>query len=70
MCNGKMQPARAGCHGKSPVVKLPLYADYNNLFLVPICHPLLYGSVKTFLNLILPRAAPSFYQPYHVFAAH
>ena len=41
-----------------PVEQLP-YADYNNLFLVPICHAILYGSVKTFLNLILPRAAPS-----------
>ena len=67
---GKMQPPRAGCHGVSPLVKLLPYADYNNLFLVPICHALLYGSVKTFLNLILPRTAPSPHKSYHVSPDH
>ena len=52
-----------------PVEQLP-YADYNDLFLVPICRALLHGSVKTFLNLILPRAAPSPYQTYHISSDH
>ena len=43
----------------SPVVKLLPYTHYINPFLVPICHALLYGLVKTFLNLILPRSATS-----------
>ena len=54
----------------SPGVKLLPYADHKNLFLVPICHALLYGSVKTFLNLILPRTVPSSYKSYHVSSDH
>ena len=66
----KMQSSQAGCHSMSPVVKLLPYVDYNNLFLVPICHALLYGSVKTFLNLIQPSTVPSPRQTYHVSPEH
>ena len=70
MCRGEWKPAEAGCHGVSPLIELLPYADYNNLFLVPICHALLYGSVRTFLNLVIPGKAPAQPQWYHVSSAN
>ena len=47
-----------GCHGLSPAVRHLDYVDYNNLFVVPICHAVLYGIVKSFWKLLLtPPAA-------------
>ena len=42
-----------GCHGLSPAVRYLDYVDYNNLFVVPMCHALLYGVVKGFWKLLL-----------------
>lgn len=71
MCEGMVDKAQAGCHGVSPIIELLPYADYNNVFVVPICHALLYGPVKKFLELIVPSTAPAApYKTWHVSAAN
>lgn len=42
-----------GCHGISPVLKHLDYADYNNIWIIPMSHALIYGAVKLFWRLLL-----------------
>ncbi|BDA51631.1 hypothetical protein COCOBI_19-1870 [Coccomyxa sp. Obi] len=42
-----------GCHGKSLVIKYLDYADYNNIWIIPMSHALIYGAVKLVWRLRL-----------------
>lgn len=42
-----------GCHGISPVVKHLKYVDYNNIWVMPMSHALIYGAVRQFWKLVL-----------------
>jgi hypothetical protein len=42
-----------GCHGMSPFIRKLPYADYNNLWIVPIGHNLLFGVVASFVGHVL-----------------
>ena len=56
-------PARdIGAHGISPVLKHLDYADYNNIWIIPMSHALIYGVVKLFWQLLLtgPSAGEGF----------
>ncbi|KAK9918436.1 hypothetical protein WJX75_004081 [Coccomyxa subellipsoidea] len=44
-----------GCHGISPVLKYLDYVDYNNIWVIPMSHALIYGAVKLFWGLLLTR---------------
>lgn len=51
----KLQEARksTGSKGLSIIPFILPYVDYNNLFVVPVAHVLLYGLVASFINYIL-----------------
>ncbi|GIL67471.1 hypothetical protein Vafri_20814 [Volvox africanus] len=52
----EVQPDKApvlGCKGLSPVIRELDYCDYNNVFVVPICHASLLGVTKRFWSLCL-----------------
>jgi hypothetical protein len=51
-----MSPKEAGCTGRCLFVKHLSYVDHNNLFLVPVAHTFLFGIVKKFWGLLLPKA--------------
>eukprot|EP00798_Chlamydomonas_sp_ICE-L_P001205 gene1205-32547_t len=56
---GEEDPRTAGCHGLSMVVHVLPYVDYNNFFLVPVAHALLFGVVKGFVKHLyrpIPKA--------------
>ncbi len=42
-----------GCHGVSPVKKHLEYVDYNNIWVMPMSHALIYGAVRHFWKLLL-----------------
>lgn len=44
-----------GCHGISPVLNYLDYVDYNNIWVIPMSHALIYGAVKLFWGLLLTR---------------
>ncbi len=52
------QPGKVlGCHGWSPIMKALPYLDYNNFWIIPMAHALLYGVVRSFWKLILTKPA-------------
>lgn len=58
-------PARdVGAHGISTVLKHLDYADYNNIWIIPMSHALIYGAVKLFWRLLLtgPSAGENHFQ--------
>lgn len=51
--SGAMKAARVvGVHGSTLFARLP-YVDLQNVWIVPICHALLYGVVKDFVSTFL-----------------
>lgn len=66
-CSGESEPRNEGCHGMSPVVELLPYVDYNNVWIVPVGHCLLFGVVSNFISHIFRPgkrfADPSKYPP-------
>lgn len=55
---GSIQPNVAGCRGVSIVCKMLPYVSYNNLWIIPVAHALLYGLVKELVCHLL--RAPKF----------
>lgn len=52
---GRLEANEAGSHGSCVLVKCLDYIDYNNVFVVPIAHAALLGSVKDFWWQLLSR---------------
>lgn len=52
-----------GCHGISPVLKYLDYVDYNNIWVIPMSHALIYGAVKLFWGLLLTRPTAGEHTP-------
>ena len=50
---GQESPKDMGCHGWSPPMRHLNYLDYNNLWIIPMSHALVYGVVKGFWKLLL-----------------
>ncbi len=55
---GSMPGRVVGCHGYSPIMRALSYLDYNNFWIIPMAHALLYGVVKGFWKLILSKPEP------------
>ena len=49
------KPAEVGCHGLSEVIRALPYLRYTTAFQIGIFHILLYGVVRDFVGLILPK---------------
>ena len=60
----KVKAAKAsqlGCNGVSPILQDLEYADYKNIFPLPVAHLLLFGVTKSWLNCLFadtPRGKP------------
>lgn len=53
--------SQLGCNGASPIINSLGYADYKNIFPVPVAHLLLLGVTKSWLNCLfadIPRGKP------------
>jgi hypothetical protein len=50
---GLGDPKKEGCHGESVICKELRYTSYNNLWLLPLAHALLYGIIKTLIAHLL-----------------
>ena len=51
--SGAARAKDAGCHGWSLPFKYLDYLDYNNLWVIPMSHALVYGVMKGFWKLLL-----------------
>ena len=50
--DAKKATAKEGIHGSTPFARLP-YVNLQNIWMVPICHSLLYGVVKDFVSTFM-----------------
>jgi hypothetical protein len=50
--DAKKAAANEGAHGSTLFARLP-YVNLQNIWMVPICHSLLYGVVKDFVSTFM-----------------
>jgi hypothetical protein len=48
-CTEQADPKFEGCHGLSSIVEFLPYVDYNNVWIVPVGHCLLFGVTSNFI---------------------
>lgn len=51
-------PSHEGVHGYSCIPRALSYVDYNNIWILPVSHTILFGVARTFLKHIFRKNLP------------